>query len=103
MSGKNLFVIIIMLSSLLWSNETQEAPNNDSKQIYVIQLNNGDTISGEILDNNEINYWKPLIKVVYESNNSDDGILPYSQFQEYFIFCYISCSFPIFSCSLFLF
>jgi len=36
-----------------------------------------------ILDNNEINYWKPLIKVVYETNNSDDGILPYSQFQEY--------------------
>ena len=53
MSKKNLIVIIIMLSSLLWSNETQETPNNDPKQIHVIQLDNGDTISGEILESNE--------------------------------------------------
>jgi len=53
MFGKNFFVIIIMLSSLLCSNETQETPNNDSKQIYIIQLNNGDTISGEILESDD--------------------------------------------------
>ena len=53
MLEKNLIVIIIMLSSLLWSNETQETPNNDPKQIHVIQLDNGDTISGEILESNE--------------------------------------------------
>jgi len=53
MFGKNLFVIIMMLSSLLCSNESQETPNNDPKQIFVIQLNNGDTISGKILESDE--------------------------------------------------
>ena len=54
MPEKNLFVIIIvLLSSLLWSNATQQMPNSNPEQIHVIHLNNGDTISGKILESNE--------------------------------------------------